>query len=431
MNSNDEKKIPGSLKVNRDTPKDIFDGKGKIKQAVDFLNEHYIIHIPNNDPAKVTVECRDKSRYSESPTIEDVYLHFIEENDFSISMTVLRMIIRSRNYIRPFDPVKDYLDSIRKKYAGESHIDLLCSFLKFREFNPELPNCSQERAVRLIKKWMVATVAQWIDNVPNPVMLTFIQRGEGYGKTSLVNHIIPEALKEYAVKASNNDARFDLEDAYTRHPFVIHDELIGITKGSIDTWKSVMTSKHLLTRRRGEEIAINRPRIGVALGTTNRNQENGGFIRNNNFGSRRFGCIELDHIAWREYIKVVDVDQMWAEALMLYESSGLSFEFERDKDFNDFDAYNERYFVETVSFKYVSLYFAHPGEGEEAEWMNASEILQDIRKYRLVNRDDLFSVNVRELGIALTSLGFECKTVRKEGHLPFKRYHVKRLYDNT
>ena len=427
------KKLPAPLKKD-DTSKQksLFDAKGKIKQAVDFLNEHYVIHIPVNDPTKVRVECRDPNRYSESPTFDDIYLHFVEECETVISETILRKIIRSKNYIKPYDPIKTYLDSIRGKYAGKSHIDLLCSFLKFREFDADNPTYSTDRANLLIRKWFVSSIAQWIENAPNDVMLTFIQAGEGYGKTSLVNYIIPQALKDYSVTASNNDSRFDIEDAYTRFAFIVHDELIGINKGSIETWKSIMTAKKLQTKRRYEEVAIDRKRIGIAVATTNKNQENGGFIHadKHNFGSRRFGCIELEYINWEEYIKVVDPDQLWAEALMLYESSDFSWKFTREVDFHEFDYYNEKYIIETVASRYVNLFLAHPSE-EEGEWMNASEILQDFRKNRLINRNDFGKIGAVSLGVSLTNLGFEYKSIRKEGKIPFKRYHVKRLYINN
>ena len=68
---------------------------------------------------------------------------------------------------------------------------------------------------------------------------------------------------------------------------------------------------------------------------------------------------------------------------------------------------------------------------EEGEWMNASEILQDFRKNRLINRNDFGKIGAVSLGVSLTNLGFEYKSIRKEGKIPFKRYHVKRLYINN
>jgi len=421
-----EKKLPGPLKKDESAKqKDLFDRRGNIYKAVDFLNEHYIIHIPAHDPAKLTIECKDTNRYSEPPTFDDIYLHFVEECETNISETILRKIIRSRNYIKPFDPIRTYIDSLRGKYAGRSHIDLLCSYLKCREFDSEHPNYSQERTNSIIRKWMVSSIAQWIDNIANEVMLIFVQAKEGYGKTSLCNYLIPNPLKNYSTIASKNESRFDLEDAYTRHPFIIHDELVGINKGSIETWKTVMSNSELNTRRRGEEFSIKRKRIATVLGTSNRNQEKGGFLAES-YGYRRFGCIELEDIYWEEYIHAVDVDQMWAEALMLYESSGFQWKFDRE-DFSEFEIYNSKYAIETDAIRYAHLYLAHPSENE-GEWMNATEIINDMRKNRLIRGEHLTSVNPRTMGIALTSLGYDCKKTRNGLLIPLQRYYIKRTY---
>ncbi len=424
-----EKKRPRSFNLSNEQ-QDLFSVKGNIQKVVEFLNEHYTIHIPAHDPSKVTIECKDKTRYEEPPTFDDLYLHMIEECEVSVSETILRKIIRSKNYIKPFDPIKNYLDSVRGRYAGCSHIDLLCQHLKCREFNPDDQTYSALRANYIIRKWMVSAVALWQDNIPNEVMLTFVQAGEGYGKTSLVNYFIPAGLKDYSITAIKNDTRFDMEDAYTRYPFVIHDELVGITKGSIDAWKSVMSNKELLTKRRGDEFAVKRKRIGVALGTSNRNQEKGGFLQES-FGYRRFGCIELEDIDWEAYIQVVDVDQMWAEALMLYESSGFDWKFGRD-DFSEFEQFNAKYAIESDAFHYVNLYLAHPEGSDDGDWMNASEIINDLRKNRLIRSEHLTSVTPRTMGIALTAYGFDCKKVRSQGSgIPLLRYYIKRTYVNN
>lgn len=423
-----EKKLPASLKKAESAKPDLFDSRGNIRRAVDFLNEHYNIHIPAHDPAKLTIECKDSDRYAEPPSLDEIYLHFVEECEIRISETILRKIIRSRHYIKPFNPITTYIDSLRGKYSGVSHIDLLCSFLKCREFDEENPTYSQERAGRIIRKWMVSSVAQWVDEIPNEVMLTFVQAGEGFGKTSLCKFIIPEALKDYSIIASKNETRFDLEDAYTRHPFVLHDELVGINKGSIETWKMVMSNSELLTKRRGEEFAMKRKRIGVPLATSNRNQEKGGFLAEN-FGYRRFGCIELEDIFWEEYIKIVNVDQMWAEALMLYESSEYPWKFDRD-DFFEFETYNGKYAIETDAIRYAHLYLAPPTDND-GEWMNPTEIINDLRKNRLIRGEHLTSVNPRTLGIALTSLGYECRKTRNGSMIPLQRYYIRRTYINN
>jgi predicted P-loop ATPase len=233
----------------------------------------------------------------------------------------------------------------------------------------------------------------------------------------------------YSARVSSND-RFDMEDAFTRHPFLIFDELVGLNRHSIDTWKSAMTDSKFLVRRPREEFAVNRSRIAVALATTNRSYEKGGFLQEG-YGSRRFGCIELEDINWESYIREVDVNQMWAEALLLYQSSEFEWRFTRDRDFSRMEAYNLRYKIETDASRCVYLYFARPATDEEGEWMNPTEIISDLRKHRLLKAENLTTVTPRNIGITLTQAGYDYKKTRNGLDIPLQRYFVKRLYNNN
>ena len=242
------------------------------------------------------------------------------------------------------DTIRGYINNLRGKYAGVSHIDLLCSFLKYREFDEENPTYSRERAGWIIRKWMVSSIAQWLNNIPNEVMLTFVQSGEITDIEKLCQFIIPEPLIDHSIFArENNDTDFDLADIYTRHAFIIHDELFPL-KDLINTWKMITSISELPSKRDDEEFCVKHKIIGVPLATSNRNQENGGFLLRS-FGYRRFGCIELEGIE-NGYSKAIDVDQMWAEAFMLCcQLPELIFAFDWN-DYRDFEKYNAKYMIQ-------------------------------------------------------------------------------------
>lgn len=241
------------------------------------------------------------------------------------------------------DTIRGYINNLRGKYAGVSHIDLLCSFLKYREFDEENPTYSRERAGRIIRRWMTSSIAQWLNNIPNEVMLTFVQPGETNDIEKICQFIIPYPLIDHSIFARENDTYFDLADIYTRHAFIIHDELFPLNDDSIDTWKMVMSSPDILAKPDGKVFTLKYKRIAVPLAATNRNQENGGFLLRS-FGYRRFGCIELEGIE-DGYSKAIDVDQMWAEAFMHYQIPELSSTFD-SYDFNEFQKYNEKYMIQ-------------------------------------------------------------------------------------
>ncbi len=256
-------------------------------------------------------------------------------------------IISSTVEHRNMNAIREYINGLRGKYYGLSHIDLLCSKLKFREFDNNA-DWYRQRASIIIRKWMVASISQWLFGIPNEVMLTFVKPGETADIQKLCQFIIPKPLIDYSIFARNNDAGFMLKDTYIRHAFIIHDELFPlndklINTWRIDTWKMITSSPDILARPDGKVFTLKYKRIAVPLAFTNRNQENGGFMLRS-FGYRRFGCIEIESID-SSYITAVDVDQMWAEAFMHYQIPESDETFD-DNDAREFEKYNAKYRIQ-------------------------------------------------------------------------------------
>jgi len=280
---------------------------------------------------------------------------------------------------------------------------------------------------------MVASIAQWLTNIPNPIMLTIINQEEGSGKTSLSKFLIPRMLKTYSCLMTKNLINH-MEDIYTRNYFVIHDEMIGINKWTLERWKNIQTSDELTTKRKYEEYEITRKKLSVSIATTNSNQERGGFIQSGDRG-RRFASIELDTINWPEYIRNVDVDQMWAEALLLYESSNYNYVLNTE-DFTEIIKYNSRYIKNNSSYIYALTLLSKPENDQDGVWMNPTEIIQDISNKRILNKR-IYLLNPMDLGSSLTSIGFRCEKQRRctarefesvKYSYPLRRYFVKRNY---
>lgn len=395
--------------------KDLF--SDEIQNIKSFLLQHYDIRIPAQDPSKIRITCKDENRYAFPPSSDDIWLHMKSEG-YSVSESVLRKILRSPNYITPYDPIKEYFDGLRKKYKGESQIALFSKHIIPRCFENRPEQYYRERADKLIKKWLVACVACWLDSVPNDVALGFIHWREGIGKTHLIQYLVPEPLSEYFIKSSRDDRKFELEDAFTRYMLINFDELDGLNTRNIDQFKKCMSDSELLNKRRHEEFATPKARIGCAAFTTNRTQEKGGFLHES-YGYRRFGVIELEDID-RNYSTVVDVDQLWAEALNLYEETDFQFRFDLE-DFEEFAEYNRRYLEETKAMKYIQLYTSIPQPEVDAEKLTTTEIYNRLRKK--VRTEDLKEFTINKLGAALTALGYPKASFRKDGN-PVKGYDI-------
>jgi hypothetical protein len=395
----------------------------KVRQVADFLLEHYEIVVSVHDPSKKYISCKDFDRKHVIPTETEISLH-LSANNINIGESMLRKILRSPYYIPHVDPITKYFDSIKGKWKGTSAIDSLCNHITFREWDDKPAGEYTQRAHALIKKWLVACVAQWIGDRQNDVCLGLVQAKGGSGKTWLTEWLLPESLRDYYCQSSNNDSKFNVEDAFTRYMFVHFEELDGLKRQTINSFKKCLSALKIAIRERNQEFAQLKQRIGCALLSTNFNQENGGFFQPW-YGSdtRRFGNIEILDID-QDYSDKIDVDMIWSEALTLYESKSYDYIF-RESDYNDFNEYNARYRSETKAMQIIQMYVQRPEGYDDGERLSPTEILQRLVQMRKVKPDD--NITAQKIGHALTTLGFMPCKFRSEMHNkePRDGYHVK------
>ena len=385
------------------------------QMVVDKLLERFNIKVPLQDPTKIVITYKDEKTSKYNPTFDSLWL-YLRTNKINVSKDTLRTILRAPEYMPPYNPIKDYFESIRGKWSGESHIDLFCKYLTPRAFDDNTPEHYRQRTNKLIRKWLVASVAMWMGDHPNDVALGFIHAQEGIGKTRLIKFLTPKPLEEFYIESSKDDTRFNIEDAFSRYMFVNFEELNGINKRSIDTWKACMSADKVLAKYKHEEFATAKPRIAAALFSSNRTEELGGFLHQS-FGYRRFGVIEIEAIDF-EYSNVVDIDQLWTEALMLYESSKFNFIFTKDVDFPEFREYNRRYNEVTPAMRFIQRFIIKPtaeqiiNKDESVVRLNATAIYMKLQ--HKIRADEQKHITPNTIGTALKALSFESKPFRPE-----------------
>lgn len=377
----------------------------KVAEVKEFLKEHYEIKINEFDPKKSVIRSKTKT-YIYPITLDDISLHLIEE-EIHVPDTVLRKILHSPNHIETYNPIAEYFTSLEGKYKGVSHIDLLMSHLKMREFSGKKHGYYQERLYVYMKKWYVATAACALGMHHNDVAMGLIHAEEGIGKSFFFNFIIPKPLNNMIADPSDN-GKFNLSEAFARYFLVYFDELYGINRKNEDEFKKALSADEIDVYLPREPQPFRKRRIGSACFTSNRTPEKGGFLTPN-MSTRRWLILELDSIN-RDYSIKVDVDQIWAEAILLINQD---FNYKWDQvDWKEFKDHNQRYLKETTSTRYVKSYFEIPVNGEGL-WMQPREILTWLNTNRKIRRDDQHKVSEEKIGEALTNLLFEKKNVRR------------------
>lgn len=372
-------------------------GSNRVTLVKEFLSDNYDIKINIFDRSKVMIASKS-IEYDEEISMEDISLHMLEEGITGCD-SILKKIITSPNQTTPWNPIIEYFEGLRQAYKGTSHIDRLCSYLKARDYgDKEEQDYYQKRLVYTFRKWLVATVACALGIKANDAMFVIVNNEEGIGKSSLLEFLVPDVLKGYYTK-SVKDMNFP--DMFTTNLFINFDEMVGITRSTSEEFKNTLSSTQINVSKR---FTSTKQRYASACGTSNKDAENGGFLLPE-MGYRRFAINHIDAIDWEGYNQTVDVDQLWAEALMLLEQN---FEFTWNaNDFKEFAQYNSRFIVQTSSFKLVKEFYRKPEPGEEdlAEFKMPVDILRDLRSGRKIN-SSMNNVSDVNLGIALKQLGF-------------------------
>ena len=162
----------------------------KVAEVKEFLAELYEIKVNEFDPNKSLV--RSKSKIYFNPIkFDDISLHLLEEGK-QVFDSILRKILHSPNQVATYNPIVEYFDSLKGAYRGISHIDLLMSHLKAREFPGKRHGYYQNCLYNYMKKWFVATAACALGLHPNYVAMGLIHAEEGIGKSYFFNFIVPK-----------------------------------------------------------------------------------------------------------------------------------------------------------------------------------------------------------------------------------------------
>ena len=370
----------------------------RVQLVKDFLDQHYEIKINVFDTSKSFIVAKDKKLYKSEPSLNDISLH-MESEGVKGCDSILKKIINSPNQVTTFNPIIDYINSLAGVWKGESHIDKLCQHIQARDFGDKTASYYQDRFKTILKKWLAASIACALGERQNDVMIGFVHADEGIGKTFALEFLVPKELKAYYIKSDKEDRFFNITTAFTRNFMVNFDEFVGITKSTADTLKKVISSTELTVNK---TFTVSIPRIGNGVFTSNKTKELGGFLTPE-MGYRRFAVIELDSIT-HGYSIEVNIDQLWAEAYVLYKNADFDFVWNVE-DFEEFRTYNVNYLIETTAFKLIKEYYRIPELDEETVFKLPMDILQDLRKARKLT-NAMTNVSDVTIGMALKSLGF-------------------------
>ncbi len=170
----------------------------------------------------------------------DMNKHF----DREIARSRYEDVIKS-NYITTHNPIIEFIkENEHKRPVGSFEKWIDCFDLKHKQI-------SRSVVLRFLQKWYVGMIAQALGGeYPNEFFLTFLSVEQGIGKSSFLrNSILPPDLQKYRVEHSlsfDDDFKVLMGQAL----LIIDDEMDGHTYEQNKTFKTVLSTKELTTRRK-------------------------------------------------------------------------------------------------------------------------------------------------------------------------------------
>ena len=223
----------------------------------------------------------------------------------------------------------------------------------------------------------------------------------GIGKTTFFEEIVPQPLKDYYQCVLKGDTSFLPTRGFATRLLLNFDEMAAVTAANESQFKQLLSSSELTVRLRGSYRVETVPRVASACFTSNKTASMGGFIRTVDQGMlRRLAVIEIDTID--DYRSELDVDQLWAEAVLLLSNN--DFEWTQD-EYRQFTRENLQYVEVTNAMRLMKLYYRQPKDGDTPQFMTAGDIVFQLKRERKIT-SALQRIDEVSVGQALTALGY-------------------------
>lgn len=227
----------------------------------------------------------------------------IAEQEIPFTVNGLMKLLTSQ-FVPRYNPFLEHLNNLPKWNEETDYIEMLASTIE---------TSNNDYFKFAFKKWIVALVGSLIDDYTINHTFLVLTGGQGVGKTTWINNLIPKELKDYyysgIVNPSNSDSKIQLAE----NMLINIDELQGMRPNLIEELKALITIKEIKIRRPYALVHETYPHRASFAGSTNTTD-----FLSDITGNRRFLCIEVFSINNNHNILI---DNVLAQALFLYQDN--------------------------------------------------------------------------------------------------------------
>ncbi len=294
------------------------------------------------------------------------------------------------------DPIRDYMNGL-PEWDGKDRVTPLWH---------RLGDVSDEMC-EFLRIYHRSCVAHWLqlDTLHGNECVPTLIGDQGCGKTTFAKRLLPVELRQYFLDHLNLSNKFDKEMALTNNLLVNLDELEAIRPSQQASLKQTLSKSKVNGRPIFGGSQDDKPRFASFIATTNNPHPLSDVT-----GSRRYLCIKIAEDCLIDNDSPIEYEQLFAQLKYEVEVEKKSYWFtnEQTKRIQELNAP----FMQTSDLEQmIDSCFRKPEEGEKAESMSCSQIIEVIRKeYSNLTVSRSTIVN---LGLRLKEMGYDAHRTHK------------------
>lgn len=321
--------------------------------------------------------------------VERSMLRSLKNSGHNIGVASLRNILNS-DFSPPYNPFLDYFDSLPNWNGQTNYIEEFCNLVDVE---------NNEHWIGWFTKWLVSLIAGAIDsNVVNQQVLV-LAGGQGIGKTTWLNHIVPKKLDKYSSTGYLNP---DSKDALIQASECILlniDELSSLNNKNLEAFKQLVTQVKIRVRKPYGFNPENLVKRTSFCGSTNEEQ----FLIDTT-GNRRFLCFKVRDIDLDRLSKF-NIDNVFSQAYTLYKS-GFKHWFDK-KENKLIEESNLSFLFRSIEEEFIMERYEPCSKNDVGvnifRW-TATDVTVALSSYGLIPNS---ATAIQRVGKALVKLGFE------------------------
>lgn len=388
-----------------ETPKKKHHSLLEIKDYLDFKYEFR----RNELTLEIEVRQVDKPNFVllDEAFVNSIWID-LQIDGYKCSDATLLKILNSK-LTNEYNPLKKYFEDLPQYDGQTDYIAQLANTIQIADIstgNIELKNLWRP----YLEKWLVASVATAMGRGVNHLCLILVG-GQGKGKTTWLNHLCPQSMKEFLVCSHINPSLTDQNTAnfLAEKWFVnIDDQLETIFGKDFNSMKAIITAPFVTNRKTWHKFTKKRSRVCSFMGSVNSHK----FLTDTE--NRRYLVFTTDEINFNHSI---NIELVWAQALHLL-NDGYKYWFSQT-EMKELNQFNELYRqVPSEEEWLMKLYEPCEPTNPNAKFLMPSEILSKLNTWSGMK------LSIKKLSNAMDSLKYGNPVTKRVSGSPRKVYAV-------